>query len=287
MRRKIICKILCAGCICAFAHTIHANETNTIMTVNGDNITRTSLELLISARRDKGEMINDDLRKEMEQELITRLVLTQQARKLDLQKQDDVRAQQELNETAVLSQAYLRDYSEKVTPTEKELMDTYHEYLSNYQVMEYHVRQILVKEEDTAKELIKKLKDGASFTELAKKHSIDPGASINGGDIGWFRPDVFIDKRFSRAVEDLEAGEYTDSPVETRFGWHIIKVEEGPRDVTFPEYAELSKEWKEKVRDMAVMKKVNEHIKNLVDSADVKYTETSSGNVAISTHTDK
>ncbi len=176
-----------------------------------------------------------------------------------------------------MSQAYLRDYADKLKITESDIETAYRDYLRDYDAKEYHVRQILLKDEAEARNMIAELERGADFAELAKAHSIDPGAAQTGGDIGWFRPDVFIDKRLSAAVEQLTAGEYSRQPVRTRFGWHVIKIEEGPRDVKFPRYSELSDEWKKKMRERALMKKVSAHVESLIDTAKVRVLDDSKG----------
>ena len=270
MMDKMIFVTMCSLAVLTNPHAALANDENVALVVNGEAISKASLELLISSREERGGSKNHELRRNMEQELVTRLVLSQQARKKHLEQDEQVRAQQELNELAVLSQAYLRNYAEKVEVEQKDIEVEYQKYLAGYNAREFHIRQILVKNEVTAKEMVARLEQGEDFSELAKKNSIDPGASQTGGDIGWFRPDVFIDKRLSEAVEKLSAGEYGHEPVQTRFGWHVVKVEEGPRKVKFPEYHELSEEWKMKMHDQAVMKKVNEHIEALIGSANVE-----------------
>lgn len=256
-------------------------NSSVIMTVNGDPVSEKSIELMIEARQERGKPLDDDLRDKMKDEMITRIVLSQQARKKSLDKDEDVRAQRELNDLAVLSQAYLRDYASGVEVDEGEMKSQYEKYLEEYDAKEYRVRQILLESEDQAKEMIARIEKGEDFAELAKEHSIDPGASLNGGDLGWFRPDVFVDKRLSRAVGALSEGEYSSEPVQTRFGWHVVKVEKGPRKVEFPTYEQLSEKWKQKMRDQAVMKKVNEHVKALVDGARVKMLGQNDNNVAL------
>ena len=88
---------------------------------------------------------------------------------------------------------------------------------------EVHARHILVETEDEAKAVEAELKKGADFAELAKKKSKDPGAS-DGGDLGFFTKEQMVPE-FSAVAFALEPGKISD-PVKTKFGWHIIKVEE-------------------------------------------------------------
>ncbi|RRQ22885.1 peptidylprolyl isomerase [Thiohalobacter thiocyanaticus] len=272
--------------VCMMALSMNSGVTaeensGVIMTVNGDPVSEKSIELMIQARQERGKPVKDGLRDKMKDEMITRIVLSQQARRKSLDEDEDVRAQRELNDLAVLSQAYLRDYARGVEVDESEMKSQYEKYLEEYDAKEYRVRQILLESEDQAKEMISRIQEGEDFAELAKEHSIDPGASLNEGDLGWFRPDVFVDKRLSRAVEELSEGEYSSEPVQTRFGWHVVKVEQGPRKVEFPTYEQLSEKWKQKMRDQAVMQKVNEHVKELVDGARVKVLGQNENNLAL------
>jgi peptidyl-prolyl cis-trans isomerase C len=88
---------------------------------------------------------------------------------------------------------------------------------------EYHAAHILVKTEDEAKEIKKELDDGADFATLAKEKSTGPSGP-NGGDLGWFGAGMMV-KPFEDAVSGLEPGAVSD-PVQTQFGWHVIKLYE-------------------------------------------------------------
>jgi peptidyl-prolyl cis-trans isomerase C len=88
---------------------------------------------------------------------------------------------------------------------------------------EVRARHILVKTEEEANAIIAELKNGVDFAELAKQKSTDPGAS-EGGDLGYFPKDEMVPE-FADAAFKLEKGQISE-PVHTRFGWHVIKVED-------------------------------------------------------------
>jgi peptidyl-prolyl cis-trans isomerase C len=100
---------------------------------------------------------------------------------------------------------------------------------------EVRARHILVKTEEEAKAIIAELKSGADFAELAKKKSTDPGAS-EGGDLGYFPKDEMVPE-FADAAFKLEKGQISE-PVHTRFGWHVIKVED-KRDRQVPAFDQV------------------------------------------------
>ena len=88
---------------------------------------------------------------------------------------------------------------------------------------EVRARHILVKTEDEAKAIIKELNDGADFAKLADEKSQDKGGS--GGDLGYFGPGQMVPE-FEKAAFALDVGAITQEPVQSQFGYHIIKVED-------------------------------------------------------------
>ena len=104
---------------------------------------------------------------------------------------------------------------------------------------EIHARHILVASEDQAKKLIADLKAGADFAALAKANSTDPGAA-SGGDLGFFKATDMLPE-FSAAAFALKPGQVADTPVQTRYGWHVIKVEER-RNSAAPTYEQAHDE---------------------------------------------
>ena len=90
---------------------------------------------------------------------------------------------------------------------------------------QYRARHILVDKEDEAKELIKQIKAGAKFEDLAKKSSKDPGSKEKGGDLDFADPKNYVTE-FSAALLKLKKGEMTQVPVKSEYGYHIIKLED-------------------------------------------------------------
>jgi peptidyl-prolyl cis-trans isomerase C len=89
---------------------------------------------------------------------------------------------------------------------------------------EVHARHILLKTPDAAQLMLDNLQNGADFASLATQHSTGPSAR-SGGDLGWFGPGDMLPE-FEKAAMALKPGEYTKKPVETKLGWHIIKMED-------------------------------------------------------------
>lgn len=109
--------------------------------------------------------------------------------------------------------------------TQERLRKAYDTYVEKQGAkMETRARHILVDKKETAQEIIAKLDDGAEFADLAKEYSTGP-SSGRGGDLGYFTKDDMV-KSFAEAAFNVEPGEYTQEPVKTKFGWHVIMVED-------------------------------------------------------------
>ncbi len=102
---------------------------------------------------------------------------------------------------------------------------------------ELRASHILVAKKEDAESLIKQLKDGADFAKLATEKSTDKGSAQNGGDLGWFAKGDMV-KPFADAAFALSKGALTEKPVQTQFGWHVIKVAD-KRPRTLPPLAEI------------------------------------------------
>lgn len=92
-------------------------------------------------------------------------------------------------------------------------------------VEEVKAAHILVDDEATAKEIIKKLADGGKFADLAKEYSKDKSNAENGGDLGYFAEGDMV-KEFGDAAFAMKVGEFSKEPIKTQFGYHIISLED-------------------------------------------------------------
>jgi peptidyl-prolyl cis-trans isomerase C len=151
----------------------------------------------------------------------------------------------------------LRDsfYEKKVRDavTEAQAKAAYNEQIAKIPPEpEVRARHILVKTEQEAKDLVKQLKGGADFTELAKKSSDGPSAAT-GGDLGYFSHGQMV-KQFEDVAFALKPGQISD-PVQTEFGWHVIKVED-KRNRPVPSFDE--------VKDQLMASLVQNQLKTIV-----------------------
>jgi peptidyl-prolyl cis-trans isomerase C len=160
--------------------------------------------------------------------LLNRLVdgalVTEAGRKEHLDQDAAVQRRLKLYEDHLIQQAYVEQLI-KGAETEDQLKARYQKFLEEKPAREeVHARHILVKTEAEAKSIIAQLDKGADFATLAKKDSTDPGAA-SGGDLGYFGRDDMV-PAFAAAAFALPVGKYTETPVKTEFGWHVILVED-------------------------------------------------------------
>ena len=157
-------------------------------------------------------------------QLIDRRIIVLAARKQGLDRDPGVQKQISRAADAALQNALL---SREIAPglTDDAVKARYErDYAGKPGEEEVRARHILVPDEAQAKAITAQLAGGADFAELAKTASKDPGAT-NGGDLGFFKRSDMLPE-FAEAAFALKPGDVTTAPVQTRFGWHVIKLEE-------------------------------------------------------------
>jgi peptidyl-prolyl cis-trans isomerase C len=204
--------------------------------VNGATVSQSFADTFIAEQKAKGAADSPELRNAVREELIRREILFQEAKKAGLDKKPDIAAQAEAAKQAILIRSYVQDYIKKHPIEEAQLRADYEKVKAQVGGTEYKAHHILVKEETEAQSIIDKLKKGEKFAELAKQ-SIDPGSKENGGDLGWAASSNYV-KPFADALAALEKGKYTDKPVKSDFGYHVIMLED-TRPTSFPPFEEV------------------------------------------------
>ena len=157
-------------------------------------------------------------------DLINRRLIIEAAQKHGIGKEKGIRLKIKEFEENILSQAFMaRSINNEVSLDQ--LKSKYNDYVKlNSGVEEIRARHILVQTREQALEVVKLLKKGSDFADLANKISTGP-SKIIGGDLGYFIRDAMV-LPFSKAAFSLKKGEINDIPIKTQFGWHIIKVED-------------------------------------------------------------
>lgn len=152
--------------------------------------------------------------------------------------------------------------------TDEAAQQLYDERIGNAEPeAEVRARHILVETEDAAKAVIEQLNDGADFAELAQQESTGPSAA-NGGDLGFFSKEQMV-APFAEAAFALEPGSVSE-PVQTQFGWHVIKVEE-KRDREAPKFADI----KEQLKSTLIREQLQQRMSDLRGAASVEILDES------------
>lgn len=192
-------------------------------TVNGKPIKQSWVDYILKDAEARGQKPNDNMKGAVINELVGSELAYQEAQKLGIDKQPDFIANEELARRKLLVNAFLADFMKKNPVSEAEKKEAYEQYKKELGDKEYNARHILVKTEAEANDVLAQLKKGTDFAKLAKEKSLDPGSKEKGGDLGWFSPAGMV-KPFSDAVIALKKGETSPAPVQTQFGWHVIKM---------------------------------------------------------------
>ena len=216
---------------------ITAASTGPVATVNGVAIPQQRAELLARERAQQGQPDGPQMRAAVRDELVNREIISQEAVKSGLTKKAELQNELELVRQTVIVQAYLREYIRTHPVTDAEMAKEYDRIKAELGDKEYKARHILVGTDEEAKTIVADLKKGAKFDDLAKKLSKDDGTKTKGGDLGWQAPGTF-DKDFANAMVKLAKGKYTETPVKTRFGFHVIELEDS-RAAQHPPLAEV------------------------------------------------
>lgn len=216
-----------AACALAASSVMAQN----LATVNNRPIPKAREEAWVKQMTQQGQKDTPQLRDMIKKELIRREVLLQEATRRGLPEKPDVKFQLDIQRQNAVIQSLMRDELEKHPVTDADVKKAYEEEKAKGGDKEYRARHILVEKEDEAKAIVEQLKKGAKFEELAKK-SKDTGSAANGGDLDWAAPEGFV-KPFSDALVKLEKGKFTETPVHTQFGWHVIRLDD-TRATQFP-----------------------------------------------------
>lgn len=193
------------------------------ITVNGIPISNTLIDLVTENQVTQGKTPGPQLEQQIKTNLIALSAVSQEAVKEGLDQDPKIRAQLEFTREQILMQALGSHYAKEHPIKDEELRAEYDQLKAALGNKEYLAEHILVADEATAQTIIAELDKGANFETLAKEKSIDTGSKDRGGKLDWAAPAVF-DKSFADALVALKKGQTTQTPVHSRFGYHVIRL---------------------------------------------------------------
>jgi len=257
---------LLLGCSQQAAQTAGDAAAKPVATVNGVAISREMYEFVAKNVMGKPSAeLTPEQRQQLLDDLVRAEVTAQQAIKDGLDKQGESGIRLQLMRLQLLEQASAEKFNSVNKPTEAEIKAEYDARVAALPKTEYHARHILVKTEAEAKDAIERIKKGQKFETVAAQVSLD-SSKANGGDLGFFSPAAMV-KPFSDAVVALKKGEMTQTPVESQFGWHVIKLED-TRESPPPPFDAV----KDQVEQMVRNKKFLAHSEELIKTAKIEKT---------------
>jgi peptidyl-prolyl cis-trans isomerase C len=225
-------------------------------TVNGTAISDSRVDLMVKQSAAQGQPDSPELRAKIIEHLAMQLIVAKEATKKGLEKTPEVAEQLELTRQSILASAFVQDYLKKNPVSDQMLAAEYDKIKGMVSASEFKARHILVKDEAEAKDIIARLnKNPKAFEALAKEKSIDPGSKVNGGDLGWFDPQAMVPE-FGAALAALEKGKFSQEPVKSSFGYHVILLEDS-RPKQFPSL--------EEVKPMLEQQVQQQNLKTLLD----------------------
>jgi peptidyl-prolyl cis-trans isomerase C len=241
----------------------------TIATVNGVVYPLDQFRVFFTERLEETQAKNDTaFQQQAFNEFMTMIVAAQEAQKRKLQNKPEVTAALEVQRLKVMSNAALADMAQAIKITDDEVKKLYEEAKKTASGTEYKARHILVKDEATAKKLIKDLeKKDADFGELAKKHSEVSTAKTDGGALEWFDANT-MPQPFAEAVAKMKPGSITKEPVQTQFGWHVIQLQE-TRTAEPPSFEDA----KPQLESILQRQKLSQELDKLKNAAKVELNE--------------
>lgn len=225
--------------------------------VNGVSIPQARIDARVKDAVAQGQADTPELRKAVRENMIRFELVIQEAKKMGLDKKPEVIQQIDTATQQVLLTAFVRNYAETHPIADEVLKQEYDKLTAKLGDKEYNARHILVATEAEAKDIITQLggKKPKKFEALAAK-SRDTGSAENGGSLGWSAPSNFVPE-FSAALMNLKKGEYTKTPVQSQFGWHVIKLDD-VRDFKAPPFDEVKPQLQQRLQQQSIQKAIED-----------------------------
>lgn len=252
---KLAAALLLSALISVPAIAAEKAKGGVFATVNGVAIHQSTADAFIAEQKSQGAQDTPELKNAVREELVRRELLAQEAKKMGLDKKPAIVAQAELARQAIYIRSFIQEFVKSHPITDAQVKSDYETIKAQLGGTEYKTRHILVEKEDDAIAIIANLKKGVKFEELAKQ-SKDPGSKENGGDLGWSSAASYV-KPFGDALAKLEKGKYTETPVKSDFGYHVILLEDS-RPLTPPAFDAIKPQLAQRAQQQQIEKLVND-----------------------------
>lgn len=231
-------------------------DSNVMATVNGAKIPQSRLDFIMRERGSQGQPDSPEVRKNAREDLINREILVQEAVKKGLDRNPDIATQLDLSRQQVLVRAYLQDYIKANPISDDAMKQEFEQIKSQLGDREFKARHVLVDNEAEAENIISQIKKGTKFDKIASEKSKDLGTKSKGGELDWSPAGNYV-KPFAEALVKLQKGQFTQEPVQSQFGWHVIRLDD-VRPLKLPAFEEVKTTMQQRLQQKQIDVAINE-----------------------------
>lgn len=233
--------------------------------VNNEKIEQRFVDFIKDEVEKQGRKVSNDMEENIIDRLIDLKVINQAAKRSGLLDDPKILTQAELSTQELIYTLYLQRYIVNNPVKNDEVKTEYEIFINNFDDREFKASHILLKTKTQAQKIIAKLEENDNFSTLAKESSMDESSKDNGGDLGWFEKRDMLEIIYDE-VSKLKKGEFTKSPIQTQFGWHVIKLND-TREAPLPSFDEKKTELKTTLQK----RKLKQHLDELRNQAKIKF----------------
>lgn len=236
-----------------------------VAVVNNEKIEQRFVDFIKDEVEKQGRKVSNDMEENIIDRLIDLKVINQAAKRSGLLDDPKILTQAELSTQELIYTLYLQRYIVNNPVKNDEVKSEYEIFINNFDDREFKASHILLKTKTQAQKIIAKLEENDNFSTLAKESSMDESSKDNGGDLGWFEKRDMLEIIYDE-VSKLKKGEFTKSPIQTQFGWHVIKLND-TREAPLPSFEDKKTELKTTLQK----RKLKQHLDELRNQAKIKF----------------
>ena len=233
--------------------------------VNGQPIRAYAFEKLLIEQLQAGIADSVELRKKIRDELVIQTLLSQLAMEEGVDQSKEVELAFESARRGILSDAWRQNWVRENPVSEDEIMVEYNATIEKLGGTEYQIRQVVVADETAAMLILDQLDAGKELGELATRYTIEAGGKKSKGLLPWVSPSLLLSP-LGDLVSQSKSGELIKSPVRTKAGWHIVRVE-GVRALTPPTLKQL----RNQISQGILQQRMTQNIQKLLDQAKINF----------------
>lgn len=270
--KRVILSLVASGAILSSAM---AMDSKVYATVNGDKVTSQDIQMVIRDPRVKFDTLPKNTQKRVLDKIIEQKLLSADILKTDIVKDKQYLDALKSIKQSLALQVWMQKKHNSLNISDNEAKDFYNKNKSKFQQKaQMKASHILVKTEKEANNIIATLKKSknlkSDFTQMAKDKSVGPSGK-NGGELGWFTKEKMVPE-FSKATMKLSKGEITTSPIKTRFGYHIIYLDD-KKPASTVAFNDVKEKIKENMKQEKLMKELELKALQLKKNAKIEYTK--------------